>query len=391
MFLKSISYLVIYIATSIALLTPSVTSPIPDWPKRDIGLQGVHPDHLYHAMRYMILKSQLFEHPNPCYSDVGLEEDIVVPRATFVRGERKASIEKQAASMMEKLTGFANTWELWRAYADQEPNFAILMEATDEEGHIAYHCGHTVLDYSESASFLYSVATSPHNTLSREDIDLREFSFGYQERLKEVARLGEKLDAAIKKGIGADIRHHSKTIDDLLINSVWKNGKNTTKDNETESPFISMGKNSEPENNVAKTRNEERFKSIAPVMQIIGNEAKCIDNDILTEICKAGIGLIETYEDYNAINGFPVCLTFTAKSKSLTNGEISGEFFGKSGSWAENIYVDINTREADIASIQKDDSLVVHGKLPEGNSFYGNLTDNCFIHFEAITITKDGF
>ena len=119
----------------------------------------------------------------------------------------------------------------------------------------------------------------------------------------------------------------------------------------------------------------------------------CIDNNILTEICKSGRSFIESHDDYNALNGAKVCLRFAAKTYSKSQKRLTGRFLGRSGAWAEEIFVDVILNKAVVPSgIQKGSGVFVSGNLlPDGNGFYGNAIDNCFIMFNAKTVEADGF
>lgn len=129
----------------------------------------------------------------------------------------------------------------------------------------------------------------------------------------------------------------------------------------------------------------------------ITRSGNCIDNQTLVEICKAGPHFLEPHftdpnDAYNAMNGTAVCLTHQAVSLSRSEGTLGGSFFGRSGAWADEIFVFVDVADMKISdSIEQGDVVFTRGRLPDGNQFYSNVSDNCFIEFIGETVEFDGF
>jgi hypothetical protein len=137
----------------------------------------------------------------------------------------------------------------------------------------------------------------------------------------------------------------------------------------------------------------ERFEAIR--QSIVENG--CLSNEILIDICAGGraggSGAAETHEDYNLLNGLPVCIRFTAESYSKSQRQLEGRFVGRRGAWGEEIHVTVGTSGVRVPSgVTKGTLLLAKGNLfKEGNEFYGNLIDNCFIQFNGESVEIDGF
>lgn len=122
------------------------------------------------------------------------------------------------------------------------------------------------------------------------------------------------------------------------------------------------------------------------------SEAGCLNNAAFTEICKNWSGLASTNEDILAFAGDPVCVTFQIQGLSRSKKEMNGSFLGRSGVFAEDIYIIANFKDPDILPrIKKGDSVLLEGYMPTENVFRSNVSDSCFIYVDAKKVSVDGF
>jgi hypothetical protein len=118
-----------------------------------------------------------------------------------------------------------------------------------------------------------------------------------------------------------------------------------------------------------------------------------INNDVLTEICKYGGPISESFEDYHRLDRTAVEIVFNVEKLSKKTQTLSGSFAARSGAFAEDILVNVDFSKVKLPSgIRKDVSILAKGALPSGgNDFRGNATDLCFIEFSARSVELDGF